>query len=401
MEIGFFSNGQERLATAALQVLDEIPRLDFNTRHAYETAMDLVPAIVQEETPPLPFLQVTDFNVRRAAVRMCSYWKFRQHFFGDRWLLPMNQTGLGALNFDDVQTLRSGYMAYFDQSTTTTTPLLTVDFSIAPRIGNGARILFYYVTTVMRAQVETREEPGLTVVYLVTSAPRPEPNLNKSSCIWAAAKQALPMRIHKVYTLQAYETGKEHLIDSLAFQTTRQIQYKSASNVVTISGNSVMETLRAAKQEGIVPACLPVRMGGLYHVTVAFAEWVRTRLSIEDPLSAATAPTQNALLRLLRTRTRPTNSSTTTGSMVPYQNDHHHPAHLSMTQADVIRQRKAASARRMYNKQKMDTLALQERTKFLKLQNTIARAEQERLQDLLQQAAFLCASLGIHLTLDR
>ena len=52
--------------------------------------------------------------MERAARRRCRYWKARKQVFGEeRWLLPLTQTGQGALSPSDVEILRSGFVNFF------------------------------------------------------------------------------------------------------------------------------------------------------------------------------------------------------------------------------------------------------------------------------------------------
>ena len=375
-----------------------------------------MPHLVQQESPVLHFLQCDNFDPAAAARRLALYWKFRRDIFGpNRWLLPMNQTGAGALSPADVQVLRTGYLVYFPSNVTTgqRLPLITADFGKCIP-GHGARLLFYYVTTIMTTHTDTRTGEGCLCLYIVTSAPRPPPNLDKMA--WTTAQQALPLRVSKVFVVQAYEWGKEHLIDSLAFQTTRMIQFNSSRHVHVLGGQSVAETVRVVQSAGISPACLPQAMGGDYHAPRAFEEWVRMRISLEDIMSASHPilswqPTLHQQQNQTRTRALPVRTRMMTADdktnraspVSPNENGSHSsnggstspkgrtPSNTSSTtlisrKEDAIRQRKAASARRAYQKQKWATLALQEQVRAWQDRNDAARNEHNRLCALLKQA---------------
>eukprot|EP00977_Amphora_coffeiformis_P025813 scaffold22361_cov184-Amphora_coffeaeformis.AAC.1 len=66
--------------------------------------------LVATETDPHKFLLAASGDVKSAAERLATYWMNRHYFFGDRWLLPMTQTGTGCLSREDVENLRSGYI---------------------------------------------------------------------------------------------------------------------------------------------------------------------------------------------------------------------------------------------------------------------------------------------------
>lgn len=84
--------------------------MDENLRKEYDTAVQFAPDLVLNESKIADFLRVERNDSFGAATRLAKYWKARKNVFGERWLLPMNQTGHGALSAEDVAILRSGYI---------------------------------------------------------------------------------------------------------------------------------------------------------------------------------------------------------------------------------------------------------------------------------------------------
>lgn len=68
--------------------------LDKKERRAYQTAMDVFPDLVRRESKVMDFLRTENFGIQKAALRLVRYWKWRKEIFGERWLLPMTQTGM-------------------------------------------------------------------------------------------------------------------------------------------------------------------------------------------------------------------------------------------------------------------------------------------------------------------
>ena len=64
-------------------------------------------AALKESEHNLP-LRTEGFDAHKAAVRLTMYWKYRKNIFDERWLLPMAQTGRGALTLEDIALLRAG-----------------------------------------------------------------------------------------------------------------------------------------------------------------------------------------------------------------------------------------------------------------------------------------------------
>ena len=104
---------KEQLQMGLEKALDEIPS---DEKKELEHAKEAAPLLFITECDPLQFLVVGKQESRRAqtaaAQRLVSYWKHRIGLFGEgRAFLPLNQTGNGALNENDVALLRTGFVA--------------------------------------------------------------------------------------------------------------------------------------------------------------------------------------------------------------------------------------------------------------------------------------------------
>ena len=82
--------------------------LDADTAREYRSAAELAPELVDTESRPWDFIRFEKYDLPRAARRRALYWKCRKYIFESRWLLPMTQTGTGALTSQEVEILRSG-----------------------------------------------------------------------------------------------------------------------------------------------------------------------------------------------------------------------------------------------------------------------------------------------------
>lgn len=78
----------------------------------YLIANQKVPDLVQNETDPIKFLQREDWDPWASARRVCAYWTYRRSLFGDeRWLLPLDLSGKGAMREPEIRVLRCGALA--------------------------------------------------------------------------------------------------------------------------------------------------------------------------------------------------------------------------------------------------------------------------------------------------
>ena len=97
----------------------------------YHRALEVIPEIVRKESRIEDFLRITKNNPQQAATRLAKYWKTRKEIFGERWLLPMTQSGSGALSQEDINILRSGFCKVVRSATHGT--VYINDFSLLPK----------------------------------------------------------------------------------------------------------------------------------------------------------------------------------------------------------------------------------------------------------------------------
>uniref|UniRef100_A0A7S3L4V3 Uncharacterized protein n=1 Tax=Amphora coffeiformis TaxID=265554 RepID=A0A7S3L4V3_9STRA len=292
--------------TAALAAVESAMRQE------YDEAKRFAPERVQQESRFVYFLRSENGDWSKAALRLCRYWKYRKLMFGSkRWLLPLNQTGRGALDHNDIEILRSGMSAFLpstrrNHAATTQNlfatnndgtndthnqpvPLLLVDLSRLPFPAgfSGTKCVFYLCAVFPEAFCHP---DGVSVLYVVTSARRNQLGLHKE--LVSFILQGLPIRFKNIFVAQSYEEGKERLVDFHAFQQVRTLEFKTgfppphlASDSVNGTLKLVCETVRTDREY------LPRSLGGTFDYS-QFDDWVRTRISIEDCMGAA-PPTIN------------------------------------------------------------------------------------------------------------
>lgn len=81
--------------------------MDSDLTEEYQRALEVIPERVQSEAKVSDFLRAEKNDPRKAAIRLAKYWKTRKWFFGDRWLLPMNQVRSSHLVASDAGLYRS------------------------------------------------------------------------------------------------------------------------------------------------------------------------------------------------------------------------------------------------------------------------------------------------------
>ena len=255
----------------------------------YDQAVAAAPQLVATETKFVDFLRTERLDPVKAATRLALYWKHRKLIFGtDRWLLPMNQTGQGALSVQDVQFLRTGYIVV--HSTAAGGPLCIMHMSrlqVYPPGHTNTRIVFYLATVCTDIPLQTE---GLTVIRVITSDPRPPMHLDPQG--WKMVHEALPMRFKQQLVAQAYELYKDTLLDMLSYQDASLVAFRTRHCPNRIQGDSVQSVLEQLLSRGIPRQALPLSLGGEYSYD-SFLDWTRMRLSVEGIMSSALPFTSN------------------------------------------------------------------------------------------------------------
>ena len=389
--------------------------LDANIRRAYDTAVELAPELVRKETPVSVFLATENDQADAAALRLARYWTARQETFEERWLLPLHQTGTGALSMQDAALLRTGFIALIPQVHPQTQQPGIVALYDESKLPKQPGIVLLRCTFYMAA-LYPQQMQNLTIVHVVTSAPRPAVDLHPGR--WDVLKQALPLRVRAVLVAQAYEgLEKQALLDSLGYQELRATEYKSGhAGLPRIAGHSVKHTLQLLQQvAGITPQCIPTALGGTYNYATQFHEWIRTRLSIEHvvlndapryrpcavpQVTCITAVAKRGTLKRViverqqHAKAASTGRTTTTATKTSNKDKRNHYKNTNNNNnaaPEVLarKERNALYSRRSFNKRKMEKLALQNQVALWQAANDELRQQGQALEQALQQAQVL------------
>uniref|UniRef100_A0A7S3L9W3 BZIP domain-containing protein n=1 Tax=Amphora coffeiformis TaxID=265554 RepID=A0A7S3L9W3_9STRA len=380
-----------------------ICKLDKKIRREYDTALEVFPQLVRKETKIMDFLRTVDYDVPKAAMRLVMYWKLRKAMFKERWLLPMTQTGTGALSMDEIETLRSGYAVCFNRSGKGI--MVLHDHSRLPHFDGAlhAKNIMYYCTTLTDEATQTQ---GISIVFVIRSGDRPQEDFKREA--WEMLRTALPVRFKQLLVVQAYEEGREYLLNFLAYQTTRVLQVKTQQHTEHLMGDSLRNTLSLLEARGIEKQHLPPCLGGDYTYN-KFADWVRMRVSMEDIMSPAPLKNNRLTPKLLCGGSN--SPSPTSTSQAPSSTDSTETAITKpSSKKKATRKRKkklleppvpnddeakklnALYSRRAYHKRKLEMLGLEEQVKCLETENESLRKKATRFESFLQKALQLVQS---------
>ena len=252
--------------------------IDKNMKKQYMEALDLEPCLVRDESPKIAFLRTDNFDPQAAALRLARYWKYRKEVFGSRWLLPLNQTGRGALTADDIAILRSCYLL------AGTIPgvgsFAVQDHSRLPVWNQCIERLNFYWTHIFNS--EEAQTNGVRLVNIVSSKPNPVISIQSKS--WKIYLESLPMKFKDIIVVQSYEEGKQELIDYKAYQTQQLLRFTSGHEVSLLAEGNTQANLRTLETYGVNRNLLPCILGGTYDYN-NFNEFIRKQITIEDIMS--------------------------------------------------------------------------------------------------------------------
>jgi len=91
------------------KAIDLIPMID---KIDFLAALQVAPDLVSRESDYFRFMRHADFDAKAAADKLVSYWKYRRSLFEDRTFRPMDMTGNGALTLEEIEVIKSGFIAY-------------------------------------------------------------------------------------------------------------------------------------------------------------------------------------------------------------------------------------------------------------------------------------------------
>ena len=351
----------------------------------YQQAMELIPRRVRQESRLSDFLRAEEYNVLRAATRVARYWKTRKWLFGDRWLLPMSQSGSGVLGPAEIQILRSGYIQIVQSPIHGTT--LVTDFSLLPP---GARRLqpevIFYLFSICACD--------LTLLFVVRSGNRPE--MVMTSHVKLTLLNSTAARVTKFFVAQAHEEGKEHLLDYYGFQdkilTEKTFQIPCAGHV---ANRSIKQTINALQNAGYARHNLPVALGGSLDRN-HFDQWVRMRISIEDIMGASPLPAQPSLIlpqHAAGAVTEPNHMADIPKRAQRQRESLSIVRKPNETEKEFAKRKNALYVRRNYHRQKLEIKAAEGEVAKCRMLHEQLTAENGRLIECLQQVKELVRAM--------
>ena len=239
----------------------------------YVEAARLLPNLIKTESNPVKFLRSQDFNPWAAARSLVSYWKYRRHLFKDRWLLHMDDSGAGALDHNDIDLLRSGWLAFVANP-----PTLLIDHGKfrGHSPDSQCRVLFYLGAT---APNEEAQAKGMVAIRLIsTETPHGEPaptrrQFEAARLGWKFLNEALPVKLNQAVLLKIGARDKGNMINFFINRVGKALfEMMQGITPAVVSLENSMEAAKRLAEFGIQPEALPPSHGGTWSYNRLF-DW--------------------------------------------------------------------------------------------------------------------------------
>lgn len=241
---------------------------------AYKQALHHAPEEVKKISVDL-FLRTEDFNPYLAAHRIARYWQLRAESFGSRKFLPMQQTGEGALGYEELQMLRMNFINLLPNDTEGC-PVIWYNGSRQLRVSKKMtketkhRCLFYMFS--LLAENKKSQSEGSVLLNKLNS---PIPCAH-TDIIWVKRLvYALPLRFKAV-----------HLISHSTVSAEDQAEMDFGDKIYTHVADTMSELSSQVQSYGIDEAGLPKSLSGEWD-TCKFLTWQEVRARMEWQLPQA------------------------------------------------------------------------------------------------------------------
>jgi len=243
-------------------------------------ARERIPDIVTKEAPPVRFLRFESYNTWAAAKRLATYWTMRKETFGERYLLPMNQSGEGTLTRDDVTSFGAGYyvpISYDSKGRTVLCydPSRMSDYSREVRL----RIIFYLFQVVSENEQTQRE--GCKVVIILRSVLRDPIVLECVNLVL----NTLPVRFQKLCLVNCPSEGeKTTFTESLVPLMLKLLGLLNRRTIVVVADTKKEMGEKLVEQHEMSTDDFPECVGGTWSYE-QFPRWqeLRTRYEWDLP----------------------------------------------------------------------------------------------------------------------
>ena len=300
-----------------------------------------------------------------AARRLVLYWEYRYTVFGDRWLLPLSDSGEGAITVRDTEILKNGWLAVIPQSSQAPCILFDNTKVEGDPVDQRLRIAFYVFSVVSGSHAAQRD--GVTIIH--NNIDQKILSVQSLLLVLEIVHHAMPLRVAQSVILRSSSESRgsaSDIVNTKLYQTYAKCFGNSVPQMITVNNKRTCAKL-LAESLAIPLSCCPVELGGEWTYD-RISEWQTTiALYDTDPPASVTllAPSRASSASEFRERAE-----------------------------ELSKARNALYARCSYRKRKAKETELEKEVHQLEAEQSFLRSENQILESLYQQALAVIMSLS-------
>ena len=251
-------------------------------KRAYLMARELCPDLIERECPPRLFLRSQNYHAWAAVQAFVSSWELRHDLFGERAFLPMNLSGSGAPDDNDIALIESGQIAFVPCKDDGSLVLVIARSSTIEDGGIRSlrmmRALFFLRVIIAHALLDFSFIQKHSDVHShLYSSPTGLRNLHRF--------QSLPPYNPRFFPILTVDNEEVRVDFYKGVATHKHIFRQGLKPFVAISDSEICENLQ---RKGFRRDMLPECVGGSWDIANV-SSWVRERRK-DDPTSSLLLP---------------------------------------------------------------------------------------------------------------
>lgn len=291
----------EAMKTQANQQLeDAIKLIPQDAKAAYLEALECAPNLVATESDPMRFLHFEKFNAWAAARRLVTYWSSRVAIFGgEKAFLPLDLTGKGALDEEDLVFLNSGCVVTLPNDSKNRS-VICID--ISNKIDGAAdmciRPLFFLLSAA--SENEMSQKDGCIVLVVLNSSTGATFHAGNVNQATELVRKALPLRLKKSHLLCCPpKPGASKFTETFIPMALQKLGKFFSRDAGVHVADTEAELLKKLLPYGLAREGLPSSVGGTFAFN-KYVIWLEQRglvVGNEAPLAEDSQWDQSAIIR--------------------------------------------------------------------------------------------------------
>ena len=223
--------------------------------------------MVERETDAIKFLTIDGWNPWASAERICKYWTVRRNYFSDddetdRWLLPFDLSGKGAMREPEIHFLRTGALAM--STNRMGQQVLIFDLKRTQRQTEyiiRARCSMY-LATLLATDVSRKQ--GLDLL-LCANAKGVRPESRNGELILRKNDNSTIARARHICVVHDFKDIRKMLVRFCGVFVSQIIHRLTGTYPHMVCEDTPQATRNKLSQIGIYPDCVPEEYGGTWN----------------------------------------------------------------------------------------------------------------------------------------